>query len=142
MHIEGDFVSKLRALFNDPRGVVPREGLGARLRDAWQRLESRCMLQRRNIDQGAQVATATCSTRLQAAHAAAADPGLRHCALVSCNAREAHPDHFKSCAACRIPVYCSKEHQSEDWPSHKAACKAARKKAAAVADDGAGPSGA
>ncbi len=68
--------------------------------------------------------------RRTAVAAAAAAPGLRTCALATCDAREQHPKHFKSCAACRIPAYCCKEHQSEDWPSHKAACKAARKAAA------------
>jgi hypothetical protein len=59
--------------------------------------------------------------------AAAAAPGLRLCALAACGAREAHPSHFKSCAACRTAAYCCKAHQTEDWPSHKAVCKAARK---------------
>jgi hypothetical protein len=39
------------------------------------------------------------------AAAAAAAPGLRSCALASCGAREAHPSHFKSCAAYRTPAY-------------------------------------
>jgi hypothetical protein len=42
-----------------------------------------------------------------------------------------HPAQFKLCAACTTVVYCCKAHQAEDWPSHKAACKAARKAAAA-----------
>ena len=68
-------------------------------------------------------------------------PDLRTCALPGCGAKEAHPAHFKSCAACRTVVYCCREHQVEGWPAHKKACKAARK-AAAAADDAAGPSGA
>lgn len=64
-----------------------------------------------------------------AAEAAAADPGLRSCGLASFGAREKHPDHFKTCAACRGVAYCSKEHQTEHWPDHKAPCKAARKAA-------------
>ena len=68
-------------------------------------------------------------------------PGLRSCALPGCGAREAHPTHFKSCAACRTIVYCCREHQVAGWPSHKKACKAARK-AAAAEDDEAGASGA
>ena len=62
-----------------------------------------------------------------AAAAASAAPGLRTCALACCGAKEAHPQHFKSCAACKTVVYCSKEHQVKDWHAHKAACKAARK---------------
>ena len=68
-------------------------------------------------------------------------PGLRSCALDGCGAKEAHPAHFKSCAACRAVVYCCREHQVAGWPGHKKACKAARK-AAAAEEDGAGPSGA
>ena len=68
-----------------------------------------------------------------------AAPGLRRCALASCGAKEAHPSHYKACAACRGVVYCCKEHQQQHWPSHKAACKAARKEAAEAAASG--PSG-
>ena len=62
---------------------------------------------------------------------AARSESRRTCALPGCSARELHVKHFKACAACRIPVYCSKEHQTADWPAHKAACKAARKADAA-----------
>ena len=69
-----------------------------------------------------------------------AAPGLRSCALDGCGASEAHPAHFKSCAACRAVVYCCREHQVAGWPGHKKACKAARK--AQEEEDEAGPSGA
>jgi hypothetical protein len=29
------------------------------------------------------------------------------------------------CSRCRIRAYCGKEHQKQDWPAHKAACKKA-----------------
>ena len=32
----------------------------------------------------------------------------------------------KLCAPCSSVAYCSKECQKEDWPNHKAACKALR----------------
>ena len=67
-------------------------------------------------------------------------PDLRRCALPGCGAREAHPAHFKSCAACRTVVYCCREHQVEGWLAHKKACKAVRK--AQSAEDEAGPIGA
>ena len=53
---------------------------------------------------------------------------LRACALASCAAREAHEAQFKKCAACLTVCYCCREHQVADWPAHKVACKAARKK--------------
>lgn len=59
---------------------------------------------------------------------------LRCCALPSCSAREERARHFKRCAACRTVVYCGTDHHQEHWPSHKAACKAARKRNAAAAD--------
>ena len=62
---------------------------------------------------------------------AAKDAGVprRTCALPACGAREAHVGHFKRCGACGGVFYCSKGHQAEHWPAHKAACKAARKAA-------------
>ena len=63
--------------------------------------------------------------------AAAAYGQLRRCALAGCGAREAHLRHFSKCGACKAVVYCCREHQLEDWLAHKAACKAARKAAAA-----------
>jgi hypothetical protein len=139
---EAAFVKSFRSLLNDEFCVPPRD-LAARLRDAWQRLESSGLVQRRKIDK--LIASDAVSGRAvsKAAAAAAADPGLRSCGLAGCGAREAHPAHFKSCAACRGVAYCCKEHQTAHWPSHKGPCKAARKAAAAAADDGggAGPSG-
>jgi hypothetical protein len=42
--------------------------------------------------------------------------------------------HFKACGACHTPAYCCKEHQTEDWPAHKAACKAAQAACKAAAE--------
>ena len=56
---------------------------------------------------------------------------LRPCA--HCGAKEVHASQLKRCGACNDPVYCSKECQTAAWPAHKAACKAARKAAAAGA---------
>jgi hypothetical protein len=107
---------------------------------SFRRLQQSGVLERRGVDAAMERNSLGVDASDSAAAAAAAAPGLQCCALESCGAREAHPAHFKSCAACRGPVYCSKEHQTEHWPSHKAACKAARK-AAAAGVDGAGPSG-
>ena len=58
--------------------------------------------------------------------------GLRPCA--HCSAREVHVAQFKRCGACnaKAVVYCCKQCQVANWPAHKAACKAARKAAAAA----------
>jgi len=75
---------------------------------------------------------ATCEAPpTKAAAPAAMSLQLRRC---SCGAKEAHAFQFSLCASCKTVVYCSKTCQLSDWPSHKKACKAARK---AVAAEGA-----
>jgi len=122
------------------RGLNPR--LVQLLTDAWQRLQRSGVLEARGIldDSLRRQLNTYQEKNLAAAQAAMSAPGLRSCALAGCGAKEAHPQHFKRCSACRTVVYCSKEHQLEAWPAHKAACKAARKAAAAASDGaGAGP---
>jgi hypothetical protein len=70
----------------------------------------------------------------QALAAAAASGLLKSCAMVSCGAKEAHVSHFGKCGSCKTVAYCCRDHQLADWQTHKAACKAARKAAAAAKD--------
>ena len=127
-----DAVARLGASGLDPRLVQL-------LVRAWEQLQRSGVVEARGLE-----GRARSSTEQQAIEAMVQSslnaPGLRRCALDGCGAKEAHPAHFKSCAACRAVVYCCREHQVTGWPGHKKACKAARK-AAAAADDGAGPSG-
>ena len=110
------------------------------LAGAWQRLQSSGVPHARGVVERVTTASEQQITEfLAAAHGSLTVPGLRRCALPGCGAKEAHPAHFKSCAACRIVVYCCREHQVAGWPAHKKACKAARKASAA---EEAGPSGA
>lgn len=55
--------------------------------------------------------------------------GLRRCQLPTCRKEESHLSQFKHCSGCKsgAVVYCCREHQVKDWPSHKAACRAAQK---------------
>ena len=96
----------------------------------WQIIERSGVLQERGIVASAVAFrnNAPASTAAREARLAAAT--LRCCSLGSCGARELHPGHYKHCGACRGVAYCCREHQLEDWPAHKAACKAARKAAA------------
>ena len=110
------------------------------LTDAWQQLQRSGVLQERNLEERMWLESPAFKDYKQRCMNAIMAPGLRHCALSSCGVKEAHPQHFKACAACRRVVYCCKEHQSQDWPAHKAACKAARK--AKAESQQAGPSGA
>jgi len=138
------FAEKLSTAVAD--GYFGKQGLAAPLVQlltaAWQRLQQSGVLETRGIlDETARLAMSTFYEKDAATvQAAMSAPGLRSCALAGCGAKEAHPQHFKSCAACRTVVYCRREHQVEGWPSHKKACKAA---AAASSDaSGAGPSAA
>ena len=70
---------------------------------------------------------------LAKAQADIAARGLQSCA--HCSAREVHVKQFKQCSACKTIAFCSRDCQLANWPSHKAACKAARKAAAGSAAD-------
>ena len=121
-------------------------GLDARLvqqlEGAWQRLQRSGVLQARHIEACIQYDEPRRLRLTAAIQSGLSAPDVRSCALPGCGAKEAHPAHFKSCAACRAVVYCCREHQVAGWPGHKKACTAARKAAAAAEDDAAGPSGA
>ena len=85
---------------------------------AWQRLQQSGLLEIRGIlDEIRHGDVAAAATKNQSTiKAAMSAPGLRSCGLASCGAREGHPEHFKRCAACRMVVYCCRDHQVEDWP--------------------------
>ncbi len=93
------------------------------------------MLQRRRVLQGVSVVEADNTRAATTAAATAAARGLHFCALNTCGAQEVHASQFKRCAACSGVVYCCKEHQVQDWPAHKAACRAVRKALAEQAAD-------
>ena len=142
------FMQTFFTLFDDDglnaRGVD--EHLVEQLESAWERLlESGVLETRGHIDNYNAFIEGVVRTGVVkgagVVEAALQAPGLRSCELASCGAREAHPQHYKRCAACKAVVYCSREHQLADWPAHKAACKAARK-AAAASDSGTSPAAA
>jgi hypothetical protein len=108
-----------------------------RILAAWRRLQSSGVLQRRGILQCVSVADADNTHAAATAAATAAARGLHVCALHTCGAQEVHASQFKRCSACLSVVYCCKEDQVQDWPAHKAACRAARK-AAEQADEASG----
>ena len=105
--------------------------------DARGRVMCSSLARRRGLTEAVCAAYAAVNQGHNMATAVVAATGVRTCALAGCGAREVHVQQFKSCAACRTVVYCCREHQVEDWPTHKKACKAARK---AAAEGGAGPS--
>jgi hypothetical protein len=106
----------------------------ARMLAAWVRLQRSGVLEERGVNQGAKFMERTDKATKAAAAAAAAAKGLHGCALASCTAREVNAGQHKKCGACRTVGYCCKAHQVEDWPQHKAACKAARAAAAQRSD--------
>jgi hypothetical protein len=110
----------------------------ARILDAWRRLQSSGVLQRRGILQGVSFVTAHNAHQNATAAANATARGLHFCALRTCGAQEVHASQFKRCSACLSVVYCCKEHQVQGWPAHKAACRAARKEAEAADNEASG----
>jgi hypothetical protein len=110
----------------------------ARILAAWRRLQSSGVLQRRGILQCMSGVVAYNTHVIATAAATAAARGLHFCALPTCGAQEVHASQFKRCSACSGVVYCCKEHQVQDWPAHKAACRAARKAAEAADDEASG----
>ena len=94
--------------------------------DAWKRVERSGAVATRWLLVGLDPSETNGAHFAQAA-ADAALRGLRECSLVGCASKEVHVSQFKCCGACRTVAYCCREHQLEDWPAHKAACKAARK---------------
>ena len=97
---------------------------------AWRRLLRSGVLRARGINDGIDAKEQVQKRVLAAVDAEVAAGRLQHCALAGCAARESHVSQFKRCSACNAVWYCCREHQVEDWPAHKAACKAARKAAA------------
>jgi hypothetical protein len=97
---------------------------------AWRHVLRSGVLRARGIENGIDKIVWHDERKRAAAEADLAAGRLQQCALASCTARESHASQFKRCGACRAVCYCSREHQVEDWPSHKVACKAARKAAA------------
>ena len=146
MSVEVIFASVIHVTVTKARGLDAH--LVQLLAGAWERLQRSGVLQARRIVECMHESMPDTRAYGDLVRSSMKAPGLRCCALPCCGAKEAHPAHFKSCAACRTVAYCCREHQAEGWPGHKKACKAARKAAAAAEDaaadeeDGAGPSGA
>ena len=138
--IEADFTVSFRKAAAKAASSGLDAHLVQRLADAWQRVQRSGVLQARGIEECIRFNEPEGVELMTAVQNSMTAPGLRSCALPGCGAKEAHPAHFKSCAACRTVVYCCREHQVVDWPAHKKKCKVARK--AAAAEDEAGPSGA
>ena len=67
-----------------------------------------------------------------------AEHGLKHCALPSCDKKEASVQQYKFCSACRSVWYCSEEHGALHWTEHKPVCRATTAAQQAAAGAGAG----
>ena len=134
-----EYTSAESILFSSIRLMVEHDfcspdslAAASRLIAAWNQLLQSRLFAGRNFDEQQQVTRQLSERKLAELAAEASERGLRTCALAGCAAREVHARQFKLCAACQTVVYCGRAHQQEDWPSHKAACKAARKAAASA----------
>ena len=119
-----------RLTFLDPHGSDLDGAAVSLMADAWRRVERSGAIATRNLAGDLGSAAMSVAESHDAAAAEAAVRGLRECALAGCASKEVHVSQFKCCGACRTVAYCCREHQLEDWPAHKVACKAARKNAA------------
>ena len=132
LFVERQMVSMLHASYEYVERTFA--GYADELQSLWAakaRLLGSGVLQQRGIDLDAFIARRLAlSDKSATVDAVLQTVPRRACELVTCAAFELHPPHFKKCAACKTVVYCCREHQVADWPSHKAACKAARKVAA------------
>lgn len=48
------------------------------------------------------------------------------CNLPTCGHTNDTKTKLKKCSACKTVYYCGDDHQRQDWPAHKSACKAFR----------------
>jgi hypothetical protein len=128
LHGEATLLDRVRqALQLKPLSHSDREALQA----AYDRLQASGIEAQREMELTSQENIADFVKILAKAQADNAARGLQSCA--HCGAREAHVAHFKRCSACKAVVFCCKDCQLANWPTHKAACKAARKAAADAA---------
>jgi hypothetical protein len=135
MMLPRDFHTWLRGeplIVREVRALIPAVSdmdnpVTKKLCAAWRRVLRSGILRARGIDRGIDAAHQHHQRICAAAAADLAAGRLQQCALAGCAARESHVSQFKRCGACRAVCYCCREHQVEDWPSHKTACKAARK---------------
>ena len=126
---EQGLAQRARRMLPDARFCSKLDGEALSLLvDAWRRVERSGAVAKRILGNGPDGNSVRAC--LDAAAAEAAVRGLRECALAGCAAKEVHVAQFKKCGACMQAAYCCREHQLEDWPAHKAGCKAARKAAA------------
>ena len=123
--LEQVLAGKTRMALQDPRLTSHLDGEAFSLMaEAWRRVERSGAFAMRMLGRDP-LGARTIAAGLDAAAAEGAVRGLRECALASCAAKEVHVSQFKRCSACHQAYFCCREHQQADWPSHKAACRAA-----------------
>lgn len=128
---ERDLVRLLRMCIENDGSFRDESAASRSMLRAWSALTRSGVLVARGID----VAAAADASLMRGSQVIQITADLRRCALTACGTMELRRSQFKKCGACELVVYCCKEHQTQDWPSHKAACKASRNKAAAAATD-------
>jgi hypothetical protein len=114
------------------RNALSRAAMGDHfdaLLDAHDRLQASGSITRHGMELDSPQLDAKHKASLATAQADVMTRGLQSCA--HCSATESHVAQFKRCSACKAVVFCGKDCQLANWPAHKAACKAARKAAAA-----------
>ena len=138
---EAQLVAQLGRVADVPPPALAVHELGQRLCTTWHKLLDSHVAAQRGLDSLRSQAEQQDATAALAAAAAEAKRSHRRCAFAACGACEPALGAFSLCAACKAVAYCGKEHQVQDWASHKAACKEARKVATEAAPAGAPAAG-
>lgn len=128
LSVEADVARMVMKALEEDRKLPMETEAGRKLRSALRRLQRSGELTRPRLSGMLSAVKEVVSKRVPLA----ISPDTPRCALPDCNAPELRACAFKKCSACKTVVYCCKDHQVDDWPRHKAACKAARANAAAA----------
>ena len=96
----------------------------ASMRSKWTSALMVQLRRERGLFDAADVAKKTFEEHTARWRADVAEHGLKHCALPSCDKREASVQQYKCCSACRSVWYSSAEHGALHWTEHKPICRA------------------
>ena len=125
---EGDVARMVRKALEEDRVLPLDTDAGRKLCSAWRRLKRSGELTGPRLTGWKELEDA-----VKTPHPLHISAATLYCEMPECGAPEMRAGAFKKCGACKKALYCCKEHQVDDWPRHKAACKAARAAAAAGA---------
>ena len=132
------FASNIQQVLSGPFPIYDATFV-ASLRTKWTTAAMVHMRRERRLLNASETAKRVIADDTTRRRADVAEHGLKHCALPSCDKKEASVQQYKCCSACRSVWYCSEEHGALHGAEHKPVCRAttAAQQAADDADGGA-----